>query len=167
MGPPPGVRCPMRMTASWLGSNDPTEYKSVARRALNGELPSDPPQTGTDQTPNSRQQNPRSACSGVKRCETQAPLRRHAANLCYRFGPLTPSARSANLFVGDGAKNGSPAPNKEPTNHKQSLDSKKPHTSSSPDSSRKSLQTISSSAPEPMSAANLPLCVIKLTLPCR
>ena len=126
MGPPPGVRCPMRMSASWLGSNDPTEYKSVARRALNGELPSDPPQTGTDQTPNSRQQNPRSACSGVKRCETQAPLRRHAANLCYRFGPLTPSARSANLFVGDGAKNGSPAPNKEPTNHKQLLDSKSP-----------------------------------------
>src|SRR5262244_3403075 len=36
----------MRMTASWSGSNDPTAYKSVARRcAPNGELPSDPQQT--------------------------------------------------------------------------------------------------------------------------
>jgi len=87
-------------------------------------------QTGTDPSPK-RCKSPvavhrRSACSGVKRCETQAPLRRHAAKLCYRFGPLTPSARSANLIAGDGAKNGSPAPNKEPTIHKQSLDSKSP-----------------------------------------
>ena len=29
-------------------------------------------------------------------------------------GPLTPSARSANLIAGDGTKNGFPAPNKEP-----------------------------------------------------
>src|SRR5262249_16321748 len=87
-------------------------------------------QTGTDPSPK-RCKSPvavhrRSACSGVKRCETQAPLRRHAAKLCYRFGPLTPSARSANLIAGDGAKNGSPAPNKEPTIHKQSPDSKSP-----------------------------------------
>src|SRR5207237_3872922 len=41
--------------------------------------------------------------------------RRQAAKLCYRFGPLTPSARSANLIAGDGTKNGFPAPNKEPT----------------------------------------------------
>ena len=27
------------------------------------------------------------------------------AKLCYRFGPLTPSARSANLIAGDGTKN--------------------------------------------------------------
>src|SRR5437660_5619025 len=40
------------------------------------------------------------------RCETQATLRRQAAKLCYRFGPLTPSARSANLIPGDGTKNG-------------------------------------------------------------
>jgi hypothetical protein len=33
--------------------------------------------------------------------------------LCYRFGPLTPSARSANLTAGDGTKNGLPAPNKK------------------------------------------------------
>jgi len=40
--------------------------------------------------------------------------RRQAAKLCYRFDPLTPSARSANLIAGDGTKNGFPAPNKEP-----------------------------------------------------
>ena len=34
--------------------------------------------------------------------------RRQAAKLCYRFGPLTPSARSANLIAGDGTKNGFP-----------------------------------------------------------
>src|SRR6516165_5642236 len=34
------------------------------------------------------------------------PARRQAAKLCYRFGPLTPSARSANLIAGDGTKNG-------------------------------------------------------------
>src|SRR5712672_3570270 len=32
--------------------------------------------------------------------------KRQAAKLCYRFGPLTPSARSANLIAGDGTKNG-------------------------------------------------------------
>src|SRR6516162_1756029 len=49
MGPPPGASPPMRMIASWSGSNDPTAYKSVARRgALNGELPSDPQQTDID-----------------------------------------------------------------------------------------------------------------------
>ena len=41
-----------------------------------------------------------------RRCETQAPLGGKPAKLCYRFGPLTPSARSANLIVGDGTKNG-------------------------------------------------------------
>ena len=54
-----------------------------------------------------------------RRCETQAPLGGTAAKLCYRFGPLTPSARSANLIAGDGTKNDSRAPNKEPpTNQK-------------------------------------------------
>src|SRR5271168_2626117 len=32
MGPPPGASPPMRMTASWSGSNDPTLYKSVATK---------------------------------------------------------------------------------------------------------------------------------------
>ena len=30
MGPPPGASPPMRMTASWSGSNEPTEYRSYA-----------------------------------------------------------------------------------------------------------------------------------------
>src|SRR5262249_49776415 len=41
-----------------------------------------------------------------RRCGTQAPLSGKAAKLCYRFGPLTPSARSANLIACDGTKNG-------------------------------------------------------------
>ena len=56
----------------------------------------------------------RSACSGVKALRNTSVARRQAAKLCYRFGPLTPSARSANLIAGDGTKNGLPAPNKEP-----------------------------------------------------
>ena len=62
-----------------------------------------------------------------RRCETQASLSGKAAKLCYRFGPLTPSARSANLIAGDGTKNGFPTPNKEPTtNQKSLLDTKSP-----------------------------------------
>ena len=52
-----------------------------------------------------------------RRCETQT-LSGKAAKLRYRFGPLTPSARSANLIAGDGTKNGVPAPNKEPAKTK-------------------------------------------------
>src|SRR5436190_22936724 len=75
------------------------------------------------------------ACSGVKACpwleqgalRNTSDARRQAAKLCYRFGPLTPSARSANLIAGDGTKNGFPAPNKEPpTNQKSLLDRKSP-----------------------------------------
>src|SRR5258707_5867319 len=69
----------------------------------------------------------RSACSGVKALRNTSDARRQAAKLCYRFGPLTPSARSANLIAGDGTKNGLPAPNKEPaSNQKQPLDRKNP-----------------------------------------
>jgi hypothetical protein len=69
----------------------------------------------------------RSACSGVKALRNTSAARRQAAKLCYRFGPLTPSARSANLIAGDGTKNGFPAPNKELTkNQKQPLDRKSP-----------------------------------------
>src|SRR5439155_2546188 len=69
----------------------------------------------------------RSACSGVKALRNTSDARRPAAKLCYRFGPLTPSARSANLIAGDGTKNGFPAPNKEPpTNQKSLLDRKSP-----------------------------------------
>src|SRR5437763_1873560 len=47
-----------------------------------------------------------SACSGVKALRNTSDASRQAAKLCYRFGPLTPSARSANLTAGDGTKNG-------------------------------------------------------------
>src|ERR1700745_2730890 len=78
----------------------------------------------------------RSACSGVKACpwleqgalRNTSDARRHAAKLCYRFGPLTPSARSANLIAGDGMKNGFPAPNKElPINQDNYLTRKAPY----------------------------------------
>src|SRR5215467_1848898 len=70
----------------------------------------------------------RSACSGVKALRNTSPARRQAAKLCYCFGPLTPSARSANLIAGDGTKNGFPAPNKEPpTNQKHDLTEKAPY----------------------------------------
>jgi hypothetical protein len=69
----------------------------------------------------------RSACSGVKALRNTSGVRRRAAKLCYRFGPLTPSAGSANLIAGDGTKNGFPARNKEPaTNQKRLLDRKSP-----------------------------------------
>src|SRR6476661_7667738 len=48
----------------------------------------------------------RSACSGLKALRNTSVAKRQAAKLCYRFGPLTPSARSANLIPGDGTKNG-------------------------------------------------------------
>src|SRR5438309_9180334 len=111
----------MRMTASWSGSNDPTVYKSVGTKMCpNGELPSDPQQIDRHRPDAEAMQKApvaghhRSACSGVKALRNTSDARRQAAKLCYRFGPLTPSARSANLIAGDGTKNGFPAPNKEP-----------------------------------------------------
>src|ERR1700746_1822316 len=115
-----------------------------ARSAPNGELPSGPQQTentGADQTPKTMQKarfavHRRCACSGVKACpwleqgalRNTSDARRHAAKLCYRFGPLPPSARSANLIAGDGTKNGFPAPNKELTiNQNHYLTAKAPY----------------------------------------
>ena len=69
----------------------------------------------------------RSACSGVKALRNTSDARRQAAKLCYRFGPLTPSARSANLIVGDGTKNGFPSSEqKTGENQKRPLDTKSP-----------------------------------------
>src|SRR6202035_5680273 len=124
MGPPPGASPPMRMTASWSGSNDPTVYKSAARRCA--PMASSPRILKNRQAPadaEAMQKAPvaghhRSACSGVKALRNTSHARRQAAKLCYRFGPLTPSARSANLIPGDGTKNGFPAPNKEPAKTK-------------------------------------------------
>jgi len=67
----------MRMTASWSGSNDPTAYKSVARRsAPNGELPSDPQAPTTPKLCKKPVSPfiiaPRAQAS--RRCETQATL---------------------------------------------------------------------------------------------
>src|ERR1700693_4566929 len=124
MGPPPGASPPMRMTASWSGSNDPTVYKSAARRCA--PMASSPRILKNRQAPadaEAMQKAPvaghhRSPCSGVKARRNTSHARRQAAKLCYRFGPLTPSARSANLIAGDGTKNGFPAPNKEPAKTK-------------------------------------------------
>src|SRR5260370_41174993 len=106
-GSAPGGLPPMRMTASWSGSNDPTVYKSVARRCA---PMASSPRILNRQTDRHRpdaeamQKAPvavhrRSACSGVKALRNTSNARRQAANLCYRFGPLTPSARSANLIA--------------------------------------------------------------------
>ena len=129
MDPPPGASPPMRMTASWSGSNDPTAYKSVARRSA--PMVSSPRilKGPTDRhRPEARLPvHHRSACSGVKALRNTSAARRQVAKLCYRFGPLTPSAPSANLIAGDGTKNGFPAPNKEPAkNQNRLLDRKSP-----------------------------------------
>ena len=58
-------------------------------------------------------------CSGVKVLRNTSDARRQSRELCYGFGPSTPSARSANLIAGDGTKNGFPAPNKEPAKTKK------------------------------------------------
>src|SRR5437868_10675337 len=80
----------------------------------NGELPSDPQQTDRHRPDAEAMQKApvavhrRSACSGVKALRNTTAAKRQAAKLCSRFGPLTPSARSANLIAGDGTKNGFP-----------------------------------------------------------
>ena len=120
MGPPPGALPPMRMTASWSGSK--RTYRIQVCRAKMRAMASSPrilnTQTGTVRRPKLSQKSPvavhhRCACSGVKALRNTSDAKRQAAKLCYRFGPLTPSARSANLIAGDGMKNGFPAPNKE------------------------------------------------------
>src|SRR3954471_20549039 len=123
----------MRMTASWSGPNDPTEYKSVARRCAQSRAPLgfSNRQTGTVQTPRYAKSLPQfiiaPRAQASRRCETQATLGGQAAKLCYRFGPLTPSARSANLIAGDGTKNGlSRSEQRTATNQKPLLDTKSP-----------------------------------------
>src|SRR2546423_14550315 len=126
----------MRMTASWSGPNDPTEYKSVARRCrpiasspriLN--RPTDRHRPETDARQKARLAvHHRSACSGVKALRNTSDARRQAAKLCYRFGPLTPSARSANLIAGDGTKNSlSRSEQRTATNQNNYLTGKAPY----------------------------------------
>ena len=114
MGPPPGASPPMRMTASWSGSKRIDRIQVCGARSAppNGELPSD--QYAARRTSHTELRRKArlppvhrpSACSGVKALRNTSVAKRQAAKLCYRFGPLTPSARSANLIAGDGTKNG-------------------------------------------------------------
>src|SRR5437868_14426039 len=92
MGPPPGALPPMRMTASWSGSERTYRIQvRGAKKCRNGELPSDlKGHTGT-----------------VQDAEAMQKAR------------LAVHHRSANLIVGDGTKNGLPAPNKEPTTNQK------------------------------------------------
>ena len=113
MGPPPGASPPMRMTASGSGSERTYRIQVCgAKMRPNGELPSDlHRQAGTVRQTGALQKSPvavhhRSAGSGVKALRNTSVARRQAAKLGSRFGPLTPSARSANLIAGDGTKNG-------------------------------------------------------------
>src|ERR1700731_280026 len=70
MGPPPGASPPMRMTASWSGSNDPTAYKSVTRRSVpNGELRSDPQQTDRQAPTRHRNYAKSPSCNSSSRSE--------------------------------------------------------------------------------------------------
>ena len=125
----------MRMTASWLGSNDPTAYKSVARRCA---LMASSPRILNRLTHRYRadteptQKAPwqfivATRAQTSRRCETQAPLGGKPPSSATVSVPCPPSARSANLIAGDGTKNGFLAPNKEPTtNQKLLLDRKSP-----------------------------------------
>jgi hypothetical protein len=132
MGPPPGASPPMRMTASWSGSK--RTYRIQVCRAKMRPMASSPRIPTDRHRPDAEaMQKPclavhhRSACSGLKALRNTSDAKRQAAKLCYRFGPLTPSARSANLIAGAGMKNGFPAPNKElAINQKQPLDTKSP-----------------------------------------
>src|ERR1700741_1635805 len=136
MGPPPGALPPMRMIASWSGSKRTYRIQVCGTKMCpTASSPSDPPRSDTQ--PPTRHEamqkarlavHRRSACSGVKALRNTSDARRHAAKLCYRFGHLPPSARSANLIAGDGTKNGFPAPNKEPTiNQNYYLTAKAPY----------------------------------------
>src|SRR5246500_1578853 len=136
MGPPPGALPPMRMIASWSGSKRTYRIQVCGTKMRpTASSPSDPPRSDTQ--PPTRHEamqkarlavHRRSACSGVKALRNTSDARRHAAKLCHRFGPLPPSARSANLIAGDGTKNGFPAPNKELTiNQNHYLTAKAPY----------------------------------------
>src|SRR6516164_686792 len=111
--------------------------------------PRDNRPTGTDQTPRYAKRPSRSSSSlraeGLKALRNTSPARRQAAKLRQRFGPLTPSARSASLIAGDGTKNGFPAPYKEPTiNQNHYLTGKAPYRFESGSLQRRVVQTIGS-----------------------
>jgi len=98
MDPPPGASPPMRMTASWSGLNDPTAYKSVARRCapmasspriLN--RPTDRHQPDTDAMQKARLAvHHRSACSGLKALRNTSAAKAASRQALLPFRSLDP-----------------------------------------------------------------------------
>ena len=133
MGPPPGALPPMRMTASWSGS-DRTYRIQVggAKMRPNGKLPSDHHSDRRRQTLELRRKarlpvHPPFACSGVKALRNTSLAKAASRQAALAFRSLDPFARSGNLIAGDGTKNGPPAPNKELSpNQKHYLTGKAP-----------------------------------------
>src|SRR5205807_5192890 len=91
MDPPPGASPPMRMTASWSGSNDPTVYKFVARRCPQWRAPLG---SSTDRH-RSYAKAPvavhhRSACSGVKALPNTSHAKAASRQALLAFRSLDP-----------------------------------------------------------------------------
>ena len=137
MGPPPGASLPdahdcimVRIKRSYR-----IQVCSKTRSQWRAPLGSSADRVPTRQQSYAKSPSRRSsslACSGVKALRNTSVAWRHAAKLCYRFGPLTPSARSANLIVGDGAKNGSPLRTKNQPTTNNHLTAKAPYKFESP-----------------------------------
>ena len=128
MGPPPGASPPMRMTASWSGSNQILPHTSLRHEdAPHGELPSDPQQT--DGRPPGKPPfavHHRAACSGAKALRNTSVARRQAAKLL-PFRSLDPfrALRAPDRRRRDEER--VPAPNTEPAKTKKRvLDRKSP-----------------------------------------
>ena len=135
MGPPPGALPPMRMTASWSGSNHPTAYKFVARRCA--PMASSPRilcRFGTHRSPKLAMQKAPSQfivaarAQASRRCETQALLSgKPLALLPFRSLDPFHAYREPDRRRRD-EEPGFPAPNKEPpTNQKHDLTGKAPY----------------------------------------
>jgi hypothetical protein len=97
MGPPPGASPPMRMTASWSGSEWTyrIQVRDVKMRR-NGELPSDVSKTfNRRQTPELRRDAPLavhrpSACSGVKALRNTSDAKAASRQALLAFRSLDP-----------------------------------------------------------------------------
>src|SRR5438309_1320054 len=94
MGPPPGALPPMRMTASWSGSERTYRIQvRGAKKCRNGELPSDlKGHTGTVQDAEAMQKarlavHHRSACSGVKALRNTSDASPHFSKWVGASGP--------------------------------------------------------------------------------
>jgi hypothetical protein len=133
MDPPPGALPPMRMTASWSGSNHPAAYKFVARRcapmASSPRIlcrPAPPEPEAMQKAPSQFIVAARAQAS--RRCETQAALSGKPLALL-QFQSLDPfrAYREPDRRRRD-EERGFLAPNKEPpTNQKHDLTGKTPY----------------------------------------